>query len=165
MLILDLYSEVNPLFNQTESFYGQPFVWCMLGSCFQDISFYQIWRKRVIVKTPQGNFGGDTGWYGVIPDINDSLDAAQRYPNSTLVGTAIVPEGLFQNEFVYDYTLQLGKMALAVWARQRSRAISILTTQSSNYSGYDGKMDPEIENFVRFWLRSRYNLAEVDEVC
>ena len=25
-------------------------------------------------------------------------------------------------------------------------------------------MDPEIENFVRFWLRSRYNLAEVDEV-
>ena len=24
-------------------------------------------------------------------------------------------------------------------------------------------MDPEIENFVRFWLRSRYNLAEVDE--
>ena len=26
-------------------------------------------------------------------------------------------------------------------------------------------MDPEIENFVRFWLRSRYNLAEVDEVC
>jgi len=39
------------------------------------------------------------------------LDAAQKYPNSTLVGTAIVPEGLFQNEFVYDYTLQLGKMA------------------------------------------------------
>ena len=34
MLILDLYSEVNPVFNQTESFYGQPFVWCMLGSCF-----------------------------------------------------------------------------------------------------------------------------------
>ena len=33
-----------------------------------------------------------------------------------------------------------------------------------NSSGYDGKMDPEIENFVRFWLRSRYNLAEVDEV-
>jgi len=115
MLILDLYSEVTPLFNQTESFYGQPFVWCMLGSCFR--AFGHIERKRVIdddssYKTPQGNFGGDTGWYGAIPDINDSLDAAQKYPNSTLVGTAIVPEGLFQNEFVYDYTLQLGKMAL-----------------------------------------------------
>ena len=120
MLILDLYSEVTPLFNQTESFYGQPFVWCMLGSCFRE--FRHIERKRVIdddssYKTPQGNFGGDTGWYGAIPDINDSLDAAQKYPNSTLVGTAIVPEGLFQNEFVYDYTLQLGKMAQAVWAK------------------------------------------------
>ena len=115
MLILDLYSEVNPLFNQTESFYGQPFVWCMLGSFF--IKFEHLESKRVIVKTTQGNFGGDTGWYGVIPDINDSLDAAQKYPNSTLVGTAIVPEGLFQNEFVYDYTLQLGKMAQAVWAK------------------------------------------------
>ena len=35
MLILDLYSEVNPLFNQTESFYGQPFIWCMLGASFE----------------------------------------------------------------------------------------------------------------------------------
>ena len=76
------------------------------------IKFEHLESKRVIVKTTQGNFGGDTGWYGVIPDINDSLDAAQNFPNSTLVGTAIVPEGLFQNEFVYDYTLQLGKMAL-----------------------------------------------------
>ena len=110
MLILDLYSEVNPLFNQTESFYGQPFIWCMLGSCFMISS--QKWRQRSRRKTLKGNFGGDTGWYGVIPDINDSLEAAQKYPNSTLLGTAIVPEGLFQNEFVYDYTLQLGKMAL-----------------------------------------------------
>ena len=88
----------------------------LFGACqdrvFEDICFNHIWRKRVVKKTLQGNFGGDTGWYGVIPDINDSLDAAQKYPNSTLVGTAIVPEGLFQNEFVYDYTLQLGKMAL-----------------------------------------------------
>ena len=91
----------------------------LFGAC-QDCVFREfghIERKRVIdddssYKTPQGNFGGDTGWYGAIPDINDSLDAAQKYPNSTLVGTAIVPEGLFQNEFVYDYTLQLGKMAL-----------------------------------------------------
>ena len=78
--------------------------------------FLGIWPHRAQEshrkKTPLGNFGGDTGWYGAIPDINDSLDAAQKYPNSTLVGTAIVPEGLFQNEFVYDYTLQLGKMAL-----------------------------------------------------
>ena len=91
----------------------------LFGVCQDRVfrEFGHIERKRVIdddssYKTPRGNFGGDTGWYGAIPDINDSLDAAHTYPNSTLVGTAIVPEGLFQNEFVYDYTLQLGKMAL-----------------------------------------------------
>ena len=90
---------------------------CLVHVRIVFIKFEHLESKRVIVKTTQGNFGGDTGWYGVIPDINDSLDAAQKYPNSTLVGTAIVPEGLFQNEFVYDYTLQLGKMAQAVWAK------------------------------------------------
>ena len=41
ILVLDLFAETDPFYNKTASFYGQPFIWCMLG-----------------------NFGGDTGWYG-----------------------------------------------------------------------------------------------------
>lgn len=46
LLVLDLYAENSPIFNVTESFYGQPYIWCMLG-----------------------NFGGNTGWFGALPDI------------------------------------------------------------------------------------------------
>ena len=85
VLVLDLFAEDSPFFNITDSFYGQPFIWCVLG-----------------------NFGGNTGWYGALPDIKESFNTAVKIPGSTLAGTAIVPEGLFQNEFVYDFVLQLG---------------------------------------------------------
>ena len=55
-----------------------------------------------------GNFGGNTVWYGALPDIMDSFTQAVNMANSTIVGTAIVPEGLFQNEFVYDFVMKLG---------------------------------------------------------
>ena len=41
MIVLDLYAEVRPVWQRTESFYGQPFIWCMLH-----------------------NFGGNLGLYG-----------------------------------------------------------------------------------------------------
>ena len=82
--MLDLFAETDPFYNKTESFYGQPYLWCMLG-----------------------NFGGNTGWYGAMPDIEEGFRDAQKYPNSTMVGTGIVPEGLFQNEIVYDFTLEM----------------------------------------------------------
>ena len=119
MLILDLYAENSPIFNQTQSFYGQPFIWCMLG-----------------------NFGGNTGWYGALPDIRHSLHLAKgssvlvcllllfilEYPNTTLIGTGITPEGLFQNEIVYDFTLK---------------------------QGYHGSIE-KTETFVREWINARY---------
>lgn len=55
-----------------------------------------------------GNFGGNTGWYGALPDIMDSFTQAVNMNNTTIAGTAIVPEGLFQNEFVYDFVMKLG---------------------------------------------------------
>ena len=85
ILILDLYAENSPFFNVTESFYGQPFIWCMLG-----------------------NFGGNTGWYGALPDIQESFSLAVNMTGTTIAGTGIVPEGLFQNEFVYDFTMKMG---------------------------------------------------------
>lgn len=47
MLLLDLQSEQYPQYERTHSFYGQPFIWCMLH-----------------------NFGGTTGMYGSIDVVN-----------------------------------------------------------------------------------------------
>jgi len=41
MIVLDLYAESSPVWQRTDSFYGQPFIWCMLH-----------------------NFGGNIGLYG-----------------------------------------------------------------------------------------------------
>ena len=34
-----------------------------------------------------GNFGGNTGYYGAIPDIREGFENALNYPNSSLAGT------------------------------------------------------------------------------
>lgn len=47
MLVLDLFSEASEEYTPTHSYYGQPFIWCMLH-----------------------NFGGNTGFYGRIQTIN-----------------------------------------------------------------------------------------------
>ena len=48
MIILDLASETQPVFQKFESYYGQPFIWCMLH-----------------------NFGGTMELYGAIDSINE----------------------------------------------------------------------------------------------
>lgn len=47
MLVLDLQSEHYPQYERTRSFYGQPFIWCMLH-----------------------NFGGTTGMHGSVDIVN-----------------------------------------------------------------------------------------------
>ena len=47
MLILDLASETCPQFQRFESYFGQPFIWCMLH-----------------------DFGGTVGMYGAIESVN-----------------------------------------------------------------------------------------------
>lgn len=40
MIVLDLYADVHPVWQRTESFYGQPFIWCMLHNFGGNIGFY-----------------------------------------------------------------------------------------------------------------------------
>jgi alpha-N-acetylglucosaminidase len=46
MIVLDLYAEISPVWMKTNSFYGQPFIWCMLH-----------------------NFGGNIGMHGTLQTI------------------------------------------------------------------------------------------------
>ncbi|XP_039259362.2 alpha-N-acetylglucosaminidase-like [Styela clava] len=85
MIVLDLFSESSPEYAPTHSYYGQPFIWCMLH-----------------------NFGGNTGFYGKIDTINKGPAAALSFMNSTMIGTGLTPEGINQNYIIYDLMLEVG---------------------------------------------------------
>ncbi|XP_062571445.1 alpha-N-acetylglucosaminidase-like isoform X1 [Saccostrea cucullata] len=80
MIILDLYSEIIPIFTRTESYYGQPFIWCMLH-----------------------DFGGTMELYGALKLINEGPFNGRAYPNSSMIGLGMTPEGIFQNEVIYEF--------------------------------------------------------------
>ncbi|XP_025109026.1 alpha-N-acetylglucosaminidase-like isoform X2 [Pomacea canaliculata] len=80
MIILDLFAELSPVYQRTESFYGQPFIWCMLH-----------------------NFGGTMELYGALDNLNNGPSVARKFNNSTMIGTGLTPEGIFQNEVIYEF--------------------------------------------------------------
>ena len=55
MIVLDLYAEIRPIWKKSDSFYGQPFIWCMLH-----------------------NFGGNHGLYGTVERISNGLKTFSR---------------------------------------------------------------------------------------
>ncbi|XP_034945717.1 alpha-N-acetylglucosaminidase-like [Chelonus insularis] len=79
MVILDLESEQLPLYNKLDSYYGQPFIWCMLH-----------------------NFGAKLGMYGSAYRINERVIAARKMNGSTMIGTGLTPEGINQDYVMYD---------------------------------------------------------------
>ncbi|ELW54978.1 Alpha-N-acetylglucosaminidase [Tupaia chinensis] len=85
LLVLDLFAETRPVYLYTASFLGQPFIWCMLH-----------------------NFGGNHGLYGTLEAVNWGPKAARLFPNSSMVGTGMAPEGINQNEVVYALMAELG---------------------------------------------------------
>lgn len=84
MIVLDLFAETEPVFSSTQSFYGQPFIWCMLH-----------------------NFGGNSGFFGTVESINSGPFEALHFPNSTLVGLGMTPEGIEQNPVMYELMSEL----------------------------------------------------------
>eukprot|EP00708_Paratrimastix_pyriformis_P002221 GAFH01000963.1.p2 GENE.GAFH01000963.1~~GAFH01000963.1.p2 ORF type:complete len:409 (+),score=133.37 GAFH01000963.1:951-2177(+) len=87
LLMLDLYSEVHPVWNQTQSFCGAPFVWNMLH-----------------------NFGGRPGLYGNMEAVAAGPAATAR-ATSSMVGVGLTPEAIEQNPMVYEL------MVDTVWRR------------------------------------------------
>ncbi|EDW57700.1 alpha-N-acetylglucosaminidase [Drosophila virilis] len=85
ILVLDLQSEQFPQYQRTHSYYGQPFVWCMLN-----------------------NFGGTLGLFGSAQFIGSGIASARIMPNSSLVGVGITPEGIGQNYAIFALTLEQG---------------------------------------------------------
>ncbi|KAF2002261.1 glycoside hydrolase family 89 protein [Amniculicola lignicola CBS 123094] len=81
MLVLDLFSESQPQWQRTNSYYGKPWVWNELH-----------------------NYGGNMGLYGQIDNLTISpIEAMQT--SSTMVGMGLTPEGQEGNEIVYALLL------------------------------------------------------------
>ncbi|XP_071967830.1 alpha-N-acetylglucosaminidase [Engystomops pustulosus] len=85
MIVLDLAAENSPIYQKTKSFYGQPFIWCMLH-----------------------NFGGNHGLYGKVDTINTGPFEAMSFKESTMVGTGLTPEGIEQNDMIYELMNEIG---------------------------------------------------------
>ncbi|KFM79407.1 Alpha-N-acetylglucosaminidase, partial [Stegodyphus mimosarum] len=79
MIVLDLQSELYPQYQNLESYYGQPFIWCMLH-----------------------NYGGVTGLYGSLENVNKGPFEGRTFKGSTMIGTGITPEGIETNDIVYE---------------------------------------------------------------
>ncbi|KAI1790749.1 alpha-N-acetylglucosaminidase [Ganoderma leucocontextum] len=82
MIILDLYSEAQPQWNRTSSYYGKQWVWCELHG-----------------------YGGNIGMEGNLDAITQGPVTALRAPGSSMKGIGLTMEGQEGNELVYDTLL------------------------------------------------------------
>jgi alpha-N-acetylglucosaminidase len=79
LVIIDLYAEEHPIWADTDSFFGQPFIYSTIF-----------------------NFGGRSGMFGrpttVTQGITDALENAE-----SIVGLGAAPEAIEQNPVNYDF--------------------------------------------------------------
>ncbi|XP_077020461.1 alpha-N-acetylglucosaminidase [Tamandua tetradactyla] len=132
LLVLDLFAETQPVYIRTASFQGQPFIWCMLH-----------------------NFGGNHGLFGTLEAVNQGPAAARLFPNSTMVGTGLAPEGIGQNEVVYALMAELG------WRKDPVPDLAAWVTSFADRRY--GVAHKDAEAAWRLLLRSVYNCS--GEAC
>lgn len=82
MLILDLFSESEPQWQRTNSYYGKPWIWCQLH-----------------------DYGGNMGLYGQVENVTYNPIEALGNSTSTMVGVGLTMEGQEGNEIIYDILL------------------------------------------------------------
>ncbi|GMH69651.1 hypothetical protein TL16_g05210 [Triparma laevis f. inornata] len=78
LIVLDLHAEQWPIYKDTDSFYGTPFIF--------DTIF---------------NFGGRSGMYGRLEQLTNEIAEATEGEN-TLVGIGVAPEAIETNPISYD---------------------------------------------------------------
>ncbi|EQC35408.1 hypothetical protein SDRG_07118 [Saprolegnia diclina VS20] len=91
LLILDLYSEVVPIWEKSHNYFGKSWIYCVLH-----------------------NFGGNLGLKGDLPTLATDPVAARGRSNGTMVGVGLTMEGIFQNYIVYDLALAMAWAASPV---------------------------------------------------
>ncbi len=100
MILLDLATEIEPIWKRTDAFYGKPWIWNMLH-----------------------NFGGNTNLFGRMEVIATQPAAALKDPKSgKMVGIGLTMEGIEQNPVLYELmmanTWQSETIDLNAWLPQ-----------------------------------------------
>lgn len=83
LVVLDLWSEVQPIWDKTDAYYGKQWIWCMLH-----------------------NFGGKINMFGNMDRI--SIEPSETFHNpkaGNMIGIGVVPEGIEQNPAMYALML------------------------------------------------------------
>jgi alpha-N-acetylglucosaminidase len=83
MILLDYFAEKKEVWKETNSFYGQPYIWCYLG-----------------------NFGGNTMLAGNLAEVESRMEDAFKNGGSNLSGVGCTLEGLDMNPMMYEYVLE-----------------------------------------------------------
>jgi len=91
MVILDLHTEYNPVWQKTNSYFGKPFVWCMAH-----------------------NFGGNSDLFGNLTHISFAPVEARMTPGNTMIGTGLTMEAIEQNPVIYELMSEMGWRSEAV---------------------------------------------------
>jgi len=138
MVVLDLFCESRPMWNQTQAFCGKPWVWCNIQ-----------------------NFGNTVFLGGAMNRIASDLPAARRDANSgRLIGLGFVNEGLGYNPAVQDLMFELAwrdgePVDLQAWIVDYARR---------QWSGMiEGYYRPRWERFLRELVQSLEQEKPFDE--
>ncbi|XP_043200040.1 alpha-N-acetylglucosaminidase-like isoform X2 [Amphibalanus amphitrite] len=128
MIVLDLHSDVKPLYGQLDSYYGQPFIWCMLH-----------------------NFGGQLGLQGTVDQIVKGPFEGRAIANSSMVGTGLTMEGIFQNYVMYDLMLEMG------WRKSSPDVVQWAADYSRRRYGPDISNHTTMADAWKFLITTVYN--------
>ena len=141
VIILDMFAEVNPTWNRTESFYGKPFIWTMVN-----------------------NFGGNTLINGNVLSTLHGYDNALKNSQS-VIGFGFMPEGIYENTILLDGIMEFSTIYLN--GNQNSSDPSTFYSKWKNkisqyrYSSYSGKI---VEHIIDR-LYSAKSLGSFPESC
>ena len=84
MILLDLWSEKNPVWTKTDAYYGKPWIWNMLH-----------------------NFGGNNSLYGRMQNVAADPSATLHNSNKgKLLGLGLTPEAIEQNPVMYELMME-----------------------------------------------------------
>jgi alpha-N-acetylglucosaminidase len=168
MILLDYFCENTEIWQRTESYFGQPFIWCYLG-----------------------NFGGNTMVCGPLQKISSRLSNTFAKAGSNFQGIGATLEGLDVNQFAYEFVLdkawdlpqtdaqwldnlacrRLGKQPAAGTPRYaaaekawRLLCDKVLSLTSSSFQGTKIEWRPTLS--VHAWQEKKMNpQSELDDFC
>ncbi|WP_228400895.1 alpha-N-acetylglucosaminidase [Chryseobacterium taichungense] len=92
MILLDYYCDKTEIWKTTDSFFGQPYIWCYLG-----------------------NFGGNTSIKGNLVEIDKRIENTYQNGGKNLWGLGATLEGFGNNPMMYEFVLN------KAWTHSKSK--------------------------------------------